>query len=82
MLFRNLFAWFSVVSFLSLLFVGGNLLFAVDPDKEAQDFLKKHTPKILKIISEAEEKKYSEILIEAEQRIEEIQEEYNEAEEE
>ncbi|MBT7981551.1 MAG: DUF1592 domain-containing protein [Akkermansiaceae bacterium] len=82
MLFRNLFAWFSVVSFLSLLFVGGNLLFAVDPDKETQDFLKKHTPKILKIISEAKEKEYSEILIEAEQRIEEIQEEYNEAEEE
>ena len=82
MLFRNLFAWFSVVSFLSLLFVGGNLLFAVDPGKETQDFLKKHTPKILKIISEAKEKEYSEILIEAEQRIEEIQEEYNEAEEE
>ena len=82
MLFRNLFAWFSVVSFLSLLFVGGNLLFAVDPDKETQDFFKKHTPKILKIISEAKEKEYSEILIEAEQRIEEIQEEYNEAEEE
>jgi len=82
MLFRNLFTWFSVVSFLSLLFVGGNLLFAVDPDKETQDFLKKHTPKILKIISEAKEKEYSEILIEAEQRIEEIQEEYNEAEEE
>ena len=82
MLFRNLFASFSVVSFLSLLFVGVNLLFAVDLDKETQDFLKKHTPKILKIISEAEAKKYSEILIEAEQRIEEIREEYKEAEEE
>ena len=82
MLFRNLFASFSVVSFLSLLFVGVNLLFAGDLDKETQDFLKKHTPKILKIISEAEAKKYSEILIEAEQRIEEIREEYKEAEEE
>ena len=76
MLFRNLFASFSVVSFLSLLFVGVNLLFAVDLDKETLDFLKKHSPKILKIISESEAKKYSEILIEAEQRSEEIREEY------
>jgi hypothetical protein len=82
MFFRNLFTWSSVVLFLSLLFVGGNLLMAADLDKETLDFLKKHTPKILKIIAEAKEKEYSEILIEAEQRIEEIQEEYNEAEEE
>ncbi|MEO1860307.1 MAG: hypothetical protein ABGZ19_10465, partial [Verrucomicrobiales bacterium] len=55
---------------------------AVDLDKKTLDFLKKHTPKILNIISEAKEKEYSEILIEAEQRIDEIQEKYNEAEEE
>ena len=82
MLLRNLFAWFSVISFMTLLFVGGDSLFAVDLDKKTQDFLGKHSPKILKIISEAEAKEYSEILIEAEQRIEEIQEEYKEAEEE
>jgi len=64
-------------------YVGGNSLNVADQDKETLDFLKKHTPKILKIISEAEAKEYSEILIEAEQRIEEIQEEYyKEAEEE
>ena len=67
---------------MTLLFVGGDSLFAVDLDKKTQDFLGKHSPKILKIISEAEAKEYSEILIEAEQRIEEIQEEYKEAEEE
>jgi len=82
MLFKKSFTWFSVVLFLSVLFVGGDSLFAVDLDKKTRDFLKTHTPKILKIISEAEAKEYSEILIEAEQRIEEIQEEYKEAEKE